>query len=132
MDFCFRQRGTNPGHHVRSSAAVRIANDLRTDPETTKTRPKAPETQGGRGRQGTPKRVRQRMPGAVATPRDTFHVTIIKNVGRSHRQSVVDTWPKVALAGLHDRRTPIRAADLLTDRVVPFFHEREIDLCMAI
>jgi hypothetical protein len=33
----------------------------------------------------------------------------------------VDTYSKVAFAKLYDRQTPVTAADLLNDRVVPFF-----------
>ena len=35
---------------------------------------------------------------------------------------------KVAFAKLYDRKTPITAADLLNDRVVPFFDSHEIKL----
>ena len=35
---------------------------------------------------------------------------------------------KVALAKLYDRKTPITAADLLNDRVLPMFEEHEIAL----
>src|SRR5262245_9233201 len=33
---------------------------------------------------------------------------------------------KVAFAKLYDRKTPLTAADLMNDRVVPFFDEHEI------
>jgi hypothetical protein len=42
-------------------------------------------------------------------------------VGRVYQQTFVDTYSKVALAKLYDRKTPLPAADLLNDRVVPFF-----------
>lgn len=32
----------------------------------------------------------------------------------------------VAFAKLYDRKTPLTAADLMDDRVVPFLHEHEI------
>jgi hypothetical protein len=35
---------------------------------------------------------------------------------------------KVAFAKLYDRKTPITAADLLNDRVLPFYDEHEIPL----
>ena len=41
----------------------------------------------------------------------------------------IDTYAKVACAKLYDRKTPITAADLLNDRVVPFYDEHEIRLC---
>ena len=36
-------------------------------------------------------------------------------------QTFIDTYAKVAFAKLYDRKTPITAADLLNDRVVPFY-----------
>jgi hypothetical protein len=38
-----------------------------------------------------------------------------------YQQTFIDTYTKVA-AKLYDRKTPITAADLLNDRVLPFFH----------
>jgi transposase InsO family protein len=49
-------------------------------------------------------------------------------VGRIYQQSFVDTYSKVAFAKLYDRKTPITAADLLNDRVLPFFEEHGIPL----
>jgi hypothetical protein len=40
----------------------------------------------------------------------------------------IDTYTKVAFAKLYDRKTPITAADLLNDRVVPFFDSQEVRL----
>src|SRR3712207_9465279 len=54
---------------------------------------------------------------------DTFHVGTMKGVGRIYRQTFVDTYGKVAFAKLYDRKTPITAADLLNDRVMPLFEE---------
>jgi len=50
----------------------------------------------------------------------------MKGVGRIYQQTFVDTYSKLALAKLYDRKTPITAADLLNDRVVPFFDEKEV------
>ena len=60
---------------------------------------------------------------------DTFYVGTLKGVGRIYQQTFIDTYSKVAFAKLYDRKTPITAADLLNDRVVPFFDEHEIKLC---
>jgi transposase InsO family protein len=49
-------------------------------------------------------------------------------VGRIYQQTFVDTYSKVAFAKLYDRKTPITSADLLNDRVVPFFDEHAIKL----
>jgi hypothetical protein len=52
----------------------------------------------------------------------------MKGVGRIYQQTFIDTYSKVAFAKLYDRKTPITAADLLNDRVVPFFDEKEVKL----
>jgi transposase InsO family protein len=57
---------------------------------------------------------------------DTFYVGTLKGVGRVYQQTAIDTYAKVAFAKLYDRKTPITAADLLNDRVIPFFDEHEI------
>ena len=57
---------------------------------------------------------------------DTFYVGTLKGVGRIYQQTLIDTYCKVGFAKLYDRKTPLTAADLLNDRVVPFFEEHEI------
>ena len=42
---------------------------------------------------------------------------------RVYQQTFVDTYAKVGFAKLYDRKTPITAADLLNDRVIPFYEE---------
>jgi transposase InsO family protein len=59
---------------------------------------------------------------------DTFYVGNMKGVGRIYQQTFIDTYSKVAFAKLYDRKTAITAADLLNDRVVPFFDEKEVRL----
>lgn len=55
---------------------------------------------------------------------DTFYVGTIKGVGRIYQQTFVDTYSKWAAAKLYTTKTPITAADLLNDRVLPFFVEQ--------
>ena len=57
---------------------------------------------------------------------DTFYVGTIKGVGRVYQQTAIDTYSKVGFAKLYDRKTPITAADLLNDRVIPFFEEHDL------
>jgi transposase InsO family protein len=59
---------------------------------------------------------------------DTFYVGNMKGVGRIYQQTFIDTYSKLAFAKLYDRKTPITAADLLNDRVVPFFDDKEVKL----
>ena len=49
-------------------------------------------------------------------------------MGRIYQQTFIDTYSKVAFGKLYDCKTPITAADLLNDRVLPFFEEHEIVL----
>jgi len=59
---------------------------------------------------------------------DTYYVGNIKGVGRIYQQTFIDTYSKVAIAKLYDRKNAITAADLLNDRVLPFFEEHNIPL----
>jgi len=63
---------------------------------------------------------------------DTFYVGNMKGVGRIYQQTFIDTYAKVAFAKLYDRKTPITAADLLNDRVLPFYEEHDIRLCRVL
>ncbi len=55
---------------------------------------------------------------------DTFYVGTLKGVGRIYQQTFVDTYSKWAAAKLYTTKTPITAADLLNDKVLPFFAEQ--------
>lgn len=57
---------------------------------------------------------------------DTFYVGMFKGVGRVYQQTFVDTFCKVAHCKLYTTKTPITAADLLNDRVLPFYSEHEL------
>lgn len=50
----------------------------------------------------------------------------MKGVGRIYQQTFIDTYSKVVRLKLCDTRTPITSADLLNDRVLPFFDEHGI------
>src|SRR5512136_558692 len=55
---------------------------------------------------------------------DTFYVGTLKGVGRIYQQTFIDTYSKIACAKLYDRKNALVAADLLNDRVLPFFEEQ--------
>lgn len=59
---------------------------------------------------------------------DTFYVGTIKGVGRIYQQTYVDTYTKTAICKLYDRKNALVAADLLNDRVIPFYEEHGIRL----
>jgi hypothetical protein len=65
---------------------------------------------------------------AYCGAQDTFYVGNLEGVGRVYQQTFIDTYTKIAFAKLYDRKTPITAADLLNDRVLPFFDSREVKL----
>jgi len=59
---------------------------------------------------------------------DTYYVGTIKGVGRIYQQTFIDTYSKVAFTKLYDRKNAIVAADMLNDRVLPFFEQEGIRL----
>ena len=59
---------------------------------------------------------------------DTFYVGNLKGVGRIYQQTFVDTYSKVAFAKLYTTKTPITAADILNDKVLPYFEQQELPM----
>ena len=59
---------------------------------------------------------------------DTFYVGTMKGVGRIYQQTFIDTYSKVAFAQLYCTKTPITAADLLNDKVLPFFSDHKLPM----
>lgn len=59
---------------------------------------------------------------------DTFYVGTLKGVGRIYQQTFIDTYTKVAVAKLYDRKNALVAADMLNDRVLPLFEEHGVPL----
>jgi transposase InsO family protein len=59
---------------------------------------------------------------------DTYYVGNIKGVGRIYQQTFIDTYTRVAFAKLYETKHAITSADLLNDRVLPFFEEYQIPL----
>lgn len=59
---------------------------------------------------------------------DTYYVGNLKGVGRIYQQTFIDTYCKVAFVKLYDRKHAITAADMLNDRVLPWYEEQGIPL----
>jgi hypothetical protein len=59
---------------------------------------------------------------------DTFYVGTLKGVGRIYQQTFVDTYSKVAFAKLYKTKTPITSADILNDKVLPFFESYDLPM----
>ena len=57
---------------------------------------------------------------------DTFYVGTLKGVGRVYQQTYIDTYAKVAQAKLYTTKTPITAADMLNDKVLPFYEDHDL------
>ncbi len=59
---------------------------------------------------------------------DTYYVGTIKGVGRIYQQTFIDTYSRVAFAKLYTSKHAITSADILNDKVLPFFDEHEIPM----
>jgi transposase InsO family protein len=57
-----------------------------------------------------------------------FYVGNLKGVSRIYQQTFVDTYSKVAFAKLYTTKTPITAADILNDRVLPYFERNDLPM----
>jgi transposase InsO family protein len=49
-------------------------------------------------------------------------------VGRIYQQTFIDTYAKVVLVRFYDCKNALVAADLLNDRVIPWYEEQEVRL----
>ena len=59
---------------------------------------------------------------------DTFYVGNLKGVGRIYQQTFIDTYSKVVHCKLYTTKTPITAADVLNDRVLPFYTNQNLPM----
>lgn len=59
---------------------------------------------------------------------DTVYIGYIKGVGKIYQQTFVDTYSQVVEAKLYEQKVPLTAADLLNDKVLPFYQKHEVDL----
>ena len=81
------------------------------------------------------KREKQEAHGEIETEhpgylgsQDTYYVGIIKDVGRIYQQTFIDTYSRVAFAKLYTCKHAITSADILNDKVLPFFDQNQIPL----
>ena len=59
---------------------------------------------------------------------DTLYVGYIKGIGKIYQQTGIDTYSNIGFAKVYTDKTPLPAADLLNDRVLPFFEEHGLRL----
>jgi transposase InsO family protein len=57
---------------------------------------------------------------------DTYYVGTFKGIGRVYQQTFIDTYSKVAQAKVYSEKTALTAADMLNDRVLPWYEEQGI------
>jgi transposase InsO family protein len=80
-----------------------------------------------REKESHPDEIETEHPGYLLS-QDTFYVGYLKGVGRIYQQSVIDTYSSVGFAKVYTAKIPVTAADLLNDRVVPFFEDQGISV----
>jgi transposase InsO family protein len=78
-----------------------------------------------RERESHPDEIETEHPGYLLG-QDTFYVGYLKGVGRIYQQTVLDTFSSVAFSKLYTAKIPVTAADILNDRVLPFFEDQKI------
>jgi len=76
-------------------------------------------------RESHPDEIETEHPGYLLS-QDTFYVGYLKGVGRIYQQTVVDTHSSVAFGKVYAAKVPVTAADLLNDRVLPFFEQQGV------
>lgn len=59
---------------------------------------------------------------------DTFYVGNLKGVGRIYQQTFIDTYSKVVHCKLYTTKTPITTADVLNDKVLPFYTSHDLPM----
>ena len=67
------------------------------------------------------------FPGYLGS-QDTYFVGTIKGIGKIYQQTYIDTYAKIAICKLYDRKNALVAADLLNDRVIPFYDLNDVRL----
>jgi len=78
-----------------------------------------------REKESDPDSIETHHPGFLIS-QDTMYVGCLKGVGRIYQQTVVDTYSAVAFAKIYETKVPVTSADLLNDRVLPFFEEHGV------
>lgn len=59
---------------------------------------------------------------------DTYYVGTFKGIGRVYQQTFIDTYCRIAHAGLYTEKTALTAAHMLNERVLPWYERENIPL----
>ena len=66
-------------------------------------------------------------PGYLAS-QDVYYVGTIKGIGKIYQQTFIDTYSRVAEIKLYTQKTAITSADILNDRVLPWYESQNVSL----
>ncbi|WP_144235395.1 integrase core domain-containing protein, partial [Snodgrassella alvi] len=59
---------------------------------------------------------------------DTYYVGHIKGIGKIYQQTFIDTYSRLAFAKVYTEKNSLVAADILNDKVIPFFDNEQVAL----
>jgi transposase InsO family protein len=59
---------------------------------------------------------------------DVYYVGTFKDIGKVYTQTYIDTYSRVADVKLYTEKTAITSADMLNDRVLPWYEKEEIQV----
>ena len=59
---------------------------------------------------------------------DTYYVVTMKGVGKIFQQTFIDTYSRVAHVKLYTEKSAITSADILNDKVLPFYKSQSIEI----
>ncbi|PIT17347.1 IS481 family transposase, partial [Snodgrassella alvi] len=59
---------------------------------------------------------------------DTYYVGHIKGIGKIYQQTFIDTYSRLAFAKVYTEKNSLVAADMLNDKVIPFFDNEQVAL----
>ena len=59
---------------------------------------------------------------------DTYYVGYFKGVGKAYAQVYIDTYTRVANAKLYEDKTALTSADILNDRILPWYEEQGVPI----
>lgn len=71
--------------------------------------------------------IESKEPGYLLS-QDTFFVGHFKGIGRVYMQAVIDTFCSFGFAKLYTSKTAITAADMLYEKVIPFYKEQRVEI----
>lgn len=68
------------------------------------------------------------MSGYILGCQDTYYVGNFKGIGKVYSQVFIDSYTRVADAKLYTDKTALTAADMLNDRVLPWYESQQIPI----